>query len=368
MATKLMNTPKSVDISITNRCNLRCKYCYHFESDDDVDCDLPTDAWLSFFEELSRLAVLDVCLAGGEPFMREDMKELIEGVVKNRMRFKILTNGTLITDDMAAFIASTRRCDTVQVSIDGSTPITHDACRGTGNFAKAMEGLACLKRHNIAASVRVTIHRKNVHDLEGIARLLIDEVGLPGFSTNSAGYLGLCRKNAEQVQLTAEDRSTAMKTLLSLTERYNGRISAAAGPLAEGKGWLEMERARQEGHEAMPGRGFLTGCGGTRQTLGVRADGVITPCSQLPHLEMGRIGKDDLREIWQHHPTLERIRERHTIPLTQFAFCEGCPYIPYCTGSCPALAYTIAGKDEHPAPDACLRLFLQEGGRLPDMV
>jgi SynChlorMet cassette radical SAM/SPASM protein ScmE len=368
MATKLMNTPKSVDISITNRCNLRCKYCYHFESADDVDRDLPTDVWLSFFEELTRLAVLDVCLAGGEPFMREDLKELIEGVVKNRMRFKILTNGTLITDEMAAFIASTRRCDTVQVSIDGSTPITHDACRGTGNFAKAMEGLACLKRHNIAASVRVTIHRKNVHDLEGIARLLIDEVGLPGFSTNSAGYLGLCRKNAEQVQLTAEDRSTAMKTLLSLTERYNGRISAAAGPLAEGKGWLEMERARQEGREAMPGRGFLTGCGGTKQTLGIRADGVITPCSQLPHLEMGRIGRDGLREIWQHHPTLERIRERHTIPLTQFAFCEGCPYIPYCTGSCPALAYTIAGKDEHPAPDACLRLFLQEGGRLPEMV
>jgi SynChlorMet cassette radical SAM/SPASM protein ScmE len=368
MATKLMNTPKSVDISITNRCNLRCKYCYHFESADDVDRDLPTDVWLSFFEELTRLAVLDVCLAGGEPFMREDLKELIEGVVKNRMRFKILTNGTLITDEMAAFIASTRRCDTVQVSIDGSTPITHDACRGSGNFAKAMEGLACLKRHNIAASVRVTIHRKNVHDLEGIARLLIDEVGLPGFSTNSAGYLGLCRKNAEQVQLTAEDRSTAMKTLLSLTERYNGRISAAAGPLAEGKGWLEMERARQEGREAMPGRGFLTGCGGTKQTLGIRADGVITPCSQLPHLEMGRIGRDGLREIWQHHPTLERIRERHTIPLTQFAFCEGCPYIPYCTGSCPALAYTIAGKDEHPAPDACLRLFLQEGGRLPEMV
>jgi SynChlorMet cassette radical SAM/SPASM protein ScmE len=368
MVARLMKTPKSVDISITNRCNLRCKYCYHFESADDVDDDLPTDAWLSFFEELSRLAVLDVCLAGGEPFMREDLKELIEGVVKNRMRFKILTNGTLITDEMAAFIASTRRCDTVQVSIDGSTPITHDACRGTGNFAKAMEGLACLKRHNIAASVRVTIHRKNVHDLEGIARLLIDEVGLPGFSTNSAGYLGLCRKNAEQVQLTAEDRSTAMKTLLSLTERYNGRISAAAGPLAEGKGWLEMERARQEGREAMPGRGFLTGCGGTKQTLGIRADGVITPCSQLPHLEMGRIGRDGLREIWQHHPTLERIRERHTIPLTQFAFCEGCPYIPYCTGSCPALAYTIAGKDEHPAPDACLRLFLQEGGRLPEMV
>ena len=296
-----------------------------------------------FFEELSRLAVLNVCLAGGEPFIREDLKELIQGIVKNRMRFKILTNGTLITDEMAAFIASTRRCDTVQVSIDGSTPITHDACRGTGNFARAMAGLACLKRHGISASVRVTIHRKNVHDLEEIARLLIDEVGLSGFSTNSAGYLGLCRKNAEQVQLTAEERTLAMESLLALTEKYNGRISAAAGPLAEGRGWLAMERARQEGPKSMPGRGFLTGCGGTRNTLGVRADGAIIACSQLPHLELGKINEDDLGELWRSHPTLARLRERHTIPLSQFAFCEGCLYIPYCTGNCPALGLHTRG-------------------------
>jgi len=360
-----MKTPKSVDLSITHRCNLRCAYCAHFDSPADVQEDLPTEVWLSFFEELSRLAVLNVCLSGGEAFIREDLKELIQGIVKNRMRFRILSNGTLITDEMAAFIASTGRCDTVQVSIDGSTPITHDACRGPGNFARAMEGLAALRRNRIPASVRVTIHRKNVHDLEEITRLLIHEVGLSGFSTNSAGYLGLCRRNAEQVQLTAEDRSIAMASLLSLAKRYNGRISAQAGPLAEAKGWAEMDRARIEGRKSMPGRGFLAGCNGSRQTIAVRADGVFIPCSQLPHLEMGRIGRDDLREIWQHHPTLTRLRERQTIPLTNFAFCEGCPYIPYCTGNCPALAYTMTGNDQHPAPDACLRLFLREGGRLP---
>jgi hypothetical protein len=104
--------------------------------------------------------------------------------------------------------------------------------------------------------VRVTIHRKNVHDLENVSRLLLEEVGLQGFSTNSASHLGLCRKNAEIVQLTAEERCLAMETLLELSARYNGRIGAAAGPLAEGRGWLEMEQARKEGRE-MAGRGFL---------------------------------------------------------------------------------------------------------------
>jgi SynChlorMet cassette radical SAM/SPASM protein ScmE len=362
----VMKTPKSVDIEITTRCNLRCKYCSHFTSAGDVGKDLPTGEWLTFFEELGRCAVMDVTLCGGEPFIRGDFKQIIEGVVRNRMRFKILSNGTLITDEMAAFLASTKRCDSVQVSIDGSVPVTHDVCRGRGAFSKAMNGIRHLQKYNLPVTVRVTIHRKNVHDLENVARLLLEDVGLPGFSTNSASHLGLCRKNAEMVQLTVGERVLAMETLLRLTDTYNGRISAAAGPLAEGRGWLEMEEARKEGRE-MSGRGFLVGCGGPMSTLGVRADGMIVACGQMPHMSLGRMNKDDLKEIWQNHPELNRFRERRSIPLADFEFCRGCDYVNYCTGSCPALAYTITGNPYHPAPDACLRKFIEEGGRLPQL-
>jgi SynChlorMet cassette radical SAM/SPASM protein ScmE len=361
---QVMKTPKSVDIDITDRCNLRCKYCSHFSSAGDVGKDLPTEEWLTFFEELGRCAVMDVTLCGGEPFIREDLQEIIAGIVRNRMRFKILSNGTLITDEMAAFLAATRRCDSVQVSIDGSVPITHDACRGKGSFQKAMNGIKHLQRYNLPVTVRVTIHRKNVYDLENVSRLLLEEVGLPGFSTNSASHLGLCRKNAEMVQLTVEERCRAMETLLGLSAKYNGRINATAGPLAEGRGWLEMDQARKEGRE-MPDRGCLTGCGGPMSTMGVRADGAMVACAQMPHMALGRINRDDLRDIWQHHPELTRFRERRSISLSSFAFCADCDYINYCTGSCPALAYTITGDPYQPAPDACLRRFLAEGGRLP---
>ncbi|MFC1829068.1 radical SAM protein, partial [Thermodesulfobacteriota bacterium] len=125
-----MRTPRSVDIDITNRCNLRCRYCYHFSSPGDVDQDLPANEWLKFFEELNDCAVMNVILAGGEPFFRKDLKELIAGIVKNRMRYSVLSNGTLITDEIAAFLHSTGRCDGVQISIDGSKPETHDVGRG----------------------------------------------------------------------------------------------------------------------------------------------------------------------------------------------------------------------------------------------
>ena len=363
---RLMRTPKKMDVSITNRCNLRCRYCYHFESAGDVEGDLPAAEWLRFFEELNRCAVTEVTLAGGEPFIREDLKEIIDGIVQNRMRFSILSNGTLITDEMAAFLAATKRCNYVQVSIDGSIPTTHDVMRGKGSFAKALQGLMTLRRHGVHAAVRVTIHRKNVNDLEGIAKLLLEDLRLSSFGTNSAGAMGLCRRNAEMVQLTTQDRMIAMETLLRLSTKYTGRIQAMAGPLAEAKGWLAMEDARLEKRESMNNRGFLTGCGCYKEHLAVRADGVIAPCTMLSHIELGRINHDDLGEIWRNHGTLNALRQRHHIPLSGFSFCEGCPYVNYCTGNCPGLSYTLTGEVNHPSPDACLRKFLAEGGRLPD--
>jgi len=361
-----MSSPQSLDLDITNRCNLRCKYCFHFTSAGDVSQDLAKEEWLQFFEELNRCTVMNVCISGGEPFYRQDLPELIEGIIKNRMRFTILSNGTLITNEMAAFLASTHRCDGVQVSIDGSNPVTHDAFRGEGSFSRAMEGIEHLRRHRVSVRVRVTIHRENVHDLEGVARLLLEDLGLPSFSTNSASFMGLCRRNTQEVQLTVSERSLAMETLLKLSQKYNGRISAMAGPLAEARNWLTMERARRERRESLPGGGYLTACGGLVHKMAVRADGVMVPCNQLSHIELGHISEHNLREIWQNHPQLGRLRDRCTTPLADFEFCKGCNYIPYCTGSCPALASTILGKENHPSPDACLKRFLEEGGRLPD--
>ena len=93
---------------------------------------------------------------------------------------------------------------------------------GKGSFDGAIRGIRTLQRHRINVAVRVTIHRNNVHDLENIAHFLLDELGLPGFGTNSAGYLGTCCVNADDVLLNIEERKEAMATLLRLTEKYHG--------------------------------------------------------------------------------------------------------------------------------------------------
>lgn len=360
----LMRTPRSVDIEITSRCNLRCRYCYYYDNAAVDYHDLPTEEWLRFFEELGRCAVMRVALQGGEPTVRRDLPVLLEGIVRNGMRFSILSNGALIDDDLAEAIAESGRCDAVQISVDGSCAETHDACRGEGAFAGAVQGIRLLQRHDVPVAVRVTIHRHNVHDLSDTARFLLEDLGLPSFSTNAAGYLGSCRLQTDEVLLTPQQRVTAMETLLRLSEAYDGRISAQAGPLAEARTWRRMEEARSQGAPPFPNGGYLTGCGCPSSKLAVRADGTIVPCSMLAHVELGRINRDPLVEMWQHSPALERLRRRRTIPLSTFDFCRDCPYTMYCTGNCPGLAYTLTGQVNHPSPDACLRAFLAGGERI----
>ncbi len=232
---------------------------------------------------------------------------------------------------------------------------------------KAITGLGYLRKHGISVGVRVTIHRYNVHHLEEIAHYLLEKLKLPSFSTNAASFFGLCRSNSEEIQLTIEERSLAMRVLLDLSEKYQGRIDASAGPLAEARQWIKMENERKSKKGISADTGCLRSCGGVFSSMTIKANGVMTPCSQMGHIELGRINQDDLRKTWQNHPELLRLRKRVAIPLEEFEFCNECKYTPYCRGNCPALAYTLIGEENHPSPDACLKRFLEKGGVLPGL-
>ena len=362
---KVMRSPRAVDINITSTCNFRCSYCYYFNNEVVNYLDLPAKEWLRFFEELGAASVMKVCIAGGEPFARQDLKTLLGGIVKNRMRFSILSNGSLITEEIAEFIAGINRCDYIQISVDGSRAEVHEACRGKGSFDGAMRGIKILQGQGVPVTVRVTITRHNVSDLENIAPMLLEDLGLSGFGTNAAGYLGSCRQNSSDVLLSTRDREIAMETLLRLSEKYSGRISALAGPLADARFWLRMDDARRRELPPFDNGGRLAGCGCPHDKIAVRSDGVMIPCSMLPHMELGYINRDRFLDVWQKSSILNILRGRDRIPLKNFDYCNECGYTSYCTGNCPGLAYSLTGEVNGPSPDACLRRFLEDGGKLP---
>jgi SynChlorMet cassette radical SAM/SPASM protein ScmE len=308
--------PQSVDISLTGRCNLSCRYCFYADSM-AVTKDLPTERWLAFFAELGRLAVQRVCLSGGEVFARPDFFVLVDGVIANRMRYSILSNGTLITPEViTAFSEGKRRLrlDSIQVSIDGSCAAVHDLSRPPKSFDRAVRGLRLLVDAEFPAMVRVTLNHHNIGDLENIARLLLDDIGLSGFSTNEAEVMGTARCIGQNIVLTELERRQAMKTLMELNERYGGRIRATAGPLARAKMVREIEERIARGETGTPGRGTLCSCGGVFSKMAILHDGTMVPCNMLPTLTMGVIGMHSLKDAWLHSPSINAVRRRREIP------------------------------------------------------
>ncbi|HEY8106598.1 MAG TPA: radical SAM protein, partial [Gemmatimonadales bacterium] len=90
----------SLRVSVTDRCNLRCRYC--MPEDDYVW--LPRRSILSFeeTEQLVRvftgLGVTKVRLTGGEPLLRHDLAELVRQLARNGAiaDLALTTNGLLL--------------------------------------------------------------------------------------------------------------------------------------------------------------------------------------------------------------------------------------------------------------------------------
>ena len=354
--------PNEVEISITGRCNLSCEYCFY--NDEMVALgDLPTARWLALFDELGGLAVRRVTLTGGEVFTRPDLWELIDGLIASRLRYSLLTNGTLVTEQtVAAFAEGKRRLrlNSIQVSIDGSTAEVHDRSRPPHSFDRALHGLRLLRDAGLPVTVRVTVNRHNVDDLPNIAQLLLEDVGLGGFSTNEAEQMGTARCFGQNITLTPAQRRQAMGTLAELNEQYGGRISAAAGPLAMARHFGEIAEALERGETGRPGRGTLCSCGGVFNKLAVLHDGTIVPCTLLPTLTMGTIGTHRIQDVWRTHPSINAVRQRRSIPLTDIPECAGCTYTGFCAGGCPGAVMSRTGRINTRDTLSCYRAFVGE--------
>jgi len=358
--------PESLDVSLTGMCNLRCRYCFYADEMAALD-DLPTDSWLTFFAEAGAIGVQRLTLSGGEVFTRPDLFTLLDGIIENRMRYSILTNGTLISDDEIAALEEGKRrlrLDLIQVSIDGSSSAIHDLSRPPASFDRALRGLRLLKEDGLPVTARVTINRHNVHDLPNIARLLLDDIGLRSFSTNSADRFGSARCSGQDVLLSTEEWRIALRTMAKLSRSYPGRISATAGPLAFAEDADRIEGIMASGGTGLPGRGVLSACGGVFSKMAVLHNGAMVPCNMLPTMIMGKIGFSPLDDVWLHGREINILRERYETPITSIAGCSDCRYAGFCTGGCPAVVYGLYGRLDAIDPGSCYKKY-REGSYAP---
>ncbi len=351
----LLSAPISVFVSITYKCNLRCRHCAVYSEAIAYD-DLDSESWIRFFHELAELKVFRVRLSGGEPFMRHDIWRLIDIIHSLPMRLSINTNATLIDKEAAGRLSLYRKIDEIMVSLDGSCPETHDPLRGKGTFREVYRGIENLVRSSLPVSFYCTVNRYNFRELDKIAQLAL-EWGRRPIKFNDLLPEGRGLKNYKDLSLKREEWEEALNLLGELRRTYGPVIAGTI--LDQGDMYDSMRHMGREDLQGLPPNS-LSGCGALIRECAVRPDGWITPCDRLPDLKAGHIHEHRFREIWHSSEVFETFRKRREVLLSELEECRGCLYHPVCTGGCPAAPYVLYGTVMTRDPLGCYRIYLGE--------
>ncbi|MDZ7741590.1 MAG: radical SAM protein [Bacteroidota bacterium] len=135
-------------ISVTDRCNLRCKYCMPEEG---IKL-LPHEAILSFgeifevVEEAAKLGVDKVRLTGGEPLVRKGFVKLVSMIasIPEISDLSMTTNGILLKDFAADLKAA--GLQRVNISLDTMDAEVFKLQTRGGNIKSVFEGIEAAKK------------------------------------------------------------------------------------------------------------------------------------------------------------------------------------------------------------------------------
>ena len=140
---------RDLRISVTDRCNFRCRYCMPREVFGRDYEFLPREQLLTF-EEITRvvtlavgLGVRKVRLTGGEPLLRRDLPELVRmlAAIEGVEDLTMTTNGSLLARHATALAAA--GLDRVTVSLDSLDDATFRAMNDANvGVAEVLDGLA----------------------------------------------------------------------------------------------------------------------------------------------------------------------------------------------------------------------------------
>ena len=174
--------------NVTRRCNLKCVHCYSHSEDKSYGGELSLDEGKALIEDLSQFGSPVILFSGGEPLIRPDILELIQYAVRLGRRAVVSTNGTLITERMAARLQEIG-LSYVGISLDGLEKV-HDAFRGfDGTFQRVMTAIKNCQDVGLKVGLRFTINKRNYQDIPGIFDL-VEERNIPRICFYHLVYAG----------------------------------------------------------------------------------------------------------------------------------------------------------------------------------
>jgi MoaA/NifB/PqqE/SkfB family radical SAM enzyme len=304
-----VRVPPIVIFSITHQCNLSCAGCYaqSFLDGRATDCTSAqaggaasagapeelSDAKLrGIVTEASDLGVSLFVVAGGEPFMREELLTIAERFP--RLVFLVFTNGLLLDDSLVGRIAHLKNIVCL-VSLEGSADQT-DERRGAGTHEQLMTALARLRKRGLFFGCSLTLTSDNFSTIfsdEYIGELCTTGCRLFVF----ADYTPV-EEGTESWVLSAAQRDQVQARVDTLRGEHKAIFVAVPWDEAEVGGCLSA------------GRGFVH----------INASGGVEPCPFAPYSDAD-LNQVSLLEALKS-PFLAKLRDMPELVDYQGAGCE----------------------------------------------
>ena len=307
-------TPPKVTLSITNTCNLDCRYCYGDCNRPSAEPELAIDDWRRFVDYLIDREVIELFIEGGEPLLKPGFNELLASCAR-RLMTMVRTHGTLI-DGAAARHWKAIGVGRVFVDVMGANAQTHDHMTGApGSFRKTCDAVQHLVASGIPTDILTILHRHTAPELQQILDL--------------AHALGAERVGVLRLYPLGRARRRWSELALSLPEQ-EAALAALCPPPGLG---LMLSWHPQDGNCCW-------------QSAAVDAFGRSIGCPYLrEYVDFGDIRRVDFFEGWHGDPLYKKLRSGRVEKT-----CPDCRGNEGTSGGCRSTAFAFHGRWTAPDP------------------
>ncbi|MGX8795371.1 radical SAM protein [Fusibacter sp. JL298sf-3] len=344
-----ISAPLFVDVSITNKCDLNCLYCYACAEISKNEF-LPIAEVKKLFDQLEKMGVHYIRIAGGEPLLHPDIKAIIELISNYSFLCSISTNAISLNEELVSLIKRSN-IDWVVVSLDGPTEAINNMTRG--GYSLVMDGIKLLVKHGVKTRIASVLTSKNYMEIKKMVELSL-ELNVQGIGFLLFSLVGRASMNQEKIELDLSAQMTAIRTINECKKKSKIPINVVF-PHESHIPW-ELESALiREDIEEFWGKSTLSfterviGCKAGVTTCSIASNGDVYGCEQLMNFEelkAGNIRENKFSEIWENSSIFKKIRDMKISDLSED--CVSCN-MKGCGGGCRAIAYTqtnnLYGKD-----------------------
>ncbi|MHB1862012.1 MAG: TIGR04053 family radical SAM/SPASM domain-containing protein [Gemmatimonadaceae bacterium] len=332
----------------TRACDLACRHCRAEAVPYRRPDELSTDEAKAMLRKVREFGPVVFVLSGGDCLKRPDVFELVRYGFDLGLRMAVTPATTPLATPEAIQNFKDAGISRLAVSLDGSTPLIHDAFRRVdGSFDWGIRILEECRRIGLSTQVNTVIARHNIDDFDNLA-VLMERLGIvfwevfflvptgrakPGDVASAEEYEKIFNKMYDlsktapfDIKATAAPQYSRVIMERQVAERRAGARDAAPDTMTGGV-MFSLSDGIGRARSVNDGDGFMF----------ISHTGEIMPSGFLP-IVAGNVRNDDLLTVYRESPIFAQLRDRAQIK----GKCGVCEYLKVCGGS-RARAYGMTG-------------------------